>query len=661
MTPTSDQTPAQSLAAAVDHHTAGRMAEAEAIYRRILAGEPDNADALQLLGLLAHQCGNSADAVQLIQRAIGLDDAQAAWHNNLGEAYRALGKLQEAVLCYQRALSLAADFADAYVNLGFTLMDLGRIGDAEAAVRQVLEIRPRMVPALGLMGLVHRARGRVDEAVASFRQALELAPTDTSVLINLGSLLQDLGQVAEAIACYRTALETNPTSAAACNNMGLALTQLGLTEEATRWFSHAISLAPTFVEALNNLGNMMLRTDPMVAAEFYRRAVAVKPDHVNAWFNLGEALTRMSWLGEAETCYKRALGLDPRLALAHAGLANIRHYERRVEDALAITERALAMDPGCLQARWNRARALLLLGRYEDGWRDYECRLDLDRPRPEEFLRTQWDGRPLPGGTLLLRAEQGLGDTLQFVRFVATVAERSGARVVLEVQPPLGRCLGGLPGAAQVLVRGEPLPAFDAQCALGSLPGLLGVTLDTVPASVPYVVPDPGLVDHWRDRLPDAGGAGSPRRRIGLAWAGNPGHAQDLSRSMALSQLAPLLEVPGLHIVSLQKGPGAEQAHADGLAGRLTPLGEAFTDLADTAAVMASLDLVITVDTAVAHLAGALGRPVWVLLSHVPDWRWGLEGDRSPWYPSARLFRQPTAGDWTTVVEEVVAALKSGQ
>ncbi len=368
--------------------------------------------------------------------------------------------------------------------------------------------------------------------------------------------------------------------------------------------------------------------------------------------NRGNTLKELKRYDDALASYDRALALEPGFAGAHHNRGVTLQELKRYDDALASYERASALRPDFVEAHWNESLVRLQLGDFHGGWRKYEQGWKTGlRGEPRGFAQPRWTGaEPLAGRTLLLHVEQGFGDTIQFVRY-APLAAAAGARVILEAYPLLTTLLSEVEGVNAVVSRGEPLPAFDLHCPLLSLPLAFGTELDTIPARVPYLTAPPARLARWGARLPRAGGL-----RVGLAWSGR--ETPDPNRSVALAQLAPLFDLPGIHFVSLQKD--VRDSDEAALRGRpeLLHLGPDLADFADTAAVIEQLDLVISIDTAVAHLAGALGKPVWILLPFSSDWRWLLDRDDSPWYPTARLFRQDETRAWDTVIARVRAALK---
>ncbi len=426
-------------------------------------------------------------------------------------------------------------------------------------------------------------------------------------------------------------------------------------EDAIRHYATALALRPGYAEAHYNIGNALQalgRYDEAIAA--YEKAAAIKPDYAEALNNLGNALQALNRHEEAIVRFEQALAVMPDYAEAHNNLGNSLQALNRHEQAIARHARALALQPDCIAAQWNEGLARLVIGDFKAGWKQYEGRWAVAGlgQRRREFAQPQWRGEfALAGRTILLHAEQGLGDTLHFARYVPMVAAL-GAGIVLEAQNPLVPLLAGLPGVASIRAQGEALPTFDCHCPLLSLPLAFGTTFDTIPRNVPYLAAAPERIARWRSTIEEAAAP-----RIGVVWAGNPANVFDHRRTLPLRHLLPLLRTPGVKFFALQKDlrPGDLELLQAFPEVRL--LGEELEDFTETAAVVSLLDLVITVDTAVAHLAGALGKKVWVLLPFSPDWRWLLAREDSPWYPSARLFRQPATSDWASVLAQVATAL----
>jgi len=470
--------------------------------------------------------------------------------------------------------------------------------------------------------------------------------------LNRGNDFYALGRLGDAAASYREALRLDPRQVVAMSNLAAVLAQQGQLAEAEASLRRAVEVRPDHAEAWSNLGNVLRvlgRNDEAVAC--YREAVRLDPGHARAHYNLGTALTGRQQHAEAVPWFQAALRLQPDHVEAHENLAACLTMLRRPYEALAQYEEALRLQPGRARSRWNRAMCWLSLGEYPRGWPEFEWRWGLNGMPRRQFPRPAWDGAPLEGRTILLHAEQGMGDTIQFIRYARLVRD-CGGKVLVACQRPLLRILEGTPGIDQVVEWGGPLPDFDVHCALMSLPGVFGTRLETIPADVRYLAADPALVAQWRRQLDPIAGL-----KVGICWAGNPEQPNDGNRSTRLVRFAPLAQVPGVHLVGLQVGPAREQVREVAGAWPLTDLGGRLDDFAVTAAVIANLDLVVSIDSAVAHLAGALGAPAWVALSFAPDWRWLLEREESPWYPTARLFRQARPGDWDDVFRRIAAAL----
>ncbi len=604
------------LAEAIREHQAGRLEEARRIYLQILAIDVRQAKSLYGLGLIALATGNCEAAARMIERAISSNGNDAAFHAGLGAALRLQGKLEEALAAYRRALELQPDFEEAHFNAGSILLEHGNLDGATIHLERALALRPDCAETHHALGMLQAKEGKSDEAAASYRRALDLRPEFVEALNNLGNLCASGGKPQGAIACYERALAIEPDRAEAHNNLGAVYRDQGRLEEATTC---------------------------------YRRALALKPDYPEAHTNLGIVLRDQEKLEESAACHERALAISPDFAEAHNNLGNTLRSLGRVEDARSSYERALDLDPGSVEARWNRSLVALLQGDYATGWRDYEVRYRRKRNTPRSFPQPLWRGDLLEGATILLYAEQGLGDTIQFLRYVPRV-QAAGGSVILDVPASMMRLAGQIPGLAAIVKSGDSLPPFAWHCPLMSLPLAFGMTLESIPAAVPYLtIPEEALRDAqvlpWpRDGL-----------RAGLVWSGNPQYLEDRIRSIPFSCFQPLLDLDSARFFSLQMGPAAAQMPP--MEPRVNDLQSAIRDLADTAALISQLDLVITVDTAVAHLAGALARPTWVLLPFAPDWRWLTSREDSPWYPTARLFRQPRPGDWGSVIDRVRAEL----
>src|SRR5712691_11237540 len=495
------------------------------------------------------------------------------------------------------------------------------------------------------------ALGKLDrhaEALASFEQALAISPTCLPALYNRGVMLANLDRHAEAVESYDRALKTDPAHAKALNNRGVALASLDRYEDAIASFDRALALRPDFAEALLNRGLTLADLGRYEDAILdYDRALTIDPGYAEALFNRATALASLNRHGEALAEFDKAIAIVPRYADAICNRGVVLEQLDRHAEAVAAFCQAAAVEPGHREANWNEGLALLRQGNFRDGWAKYEWRWaskELASQR-REFAQPLWvGGEDLHGKTILLHAEQGFGDTIQFVRYAPLVA-RLGARVVLQVQASLQQLLARTAGVSQVLGKTDPLPEFDVHCPLLSLPLAFRTEVDTIPAHVPYVAAPQAHAAKWRDRLGQR-----TALRVGIAWAGSPSNKNDRNRSIPLDRFACVLSLPDIAFVSIQKDIGENERRILRDAAHAIHLGDQLADFADTAAAISCLDLVISADTAVAHLAGATGTPVWILVPFAPDFRWMLDRNDSPWYPTARLFRQPRIGDWDSVL-----------
>ena len=646
--------------AGLAHHRAGRLPQAEAIYRQILASEPDHADSIHHLGLASLQAGHPDRALDLIIRAVKLQPCISVYHSSMAAALCALGRRDEAIASYREALLHEPDNLNAHNQLGILLGECGNVAGEEAHYRLVLRHAPGLdlgaarahVDArFNLANLLVR-RKHFDDAISEFRQMLRHKPDFAEAHCNLGAVLFGLSAFEECERCYREALRLNPTFAEAYSNLGGLLVKLGRLDEAEVNLREACKLKPNFPEALSNLGDLLrIRGRPDEAEVYCREALRLKPDYVPAQLILGNALRESGRFHEAESCYRVALDRNPTWPAALNNLGTLLLDLGQADEAIQTFRTAVLQKPDYPEAHTNLGISLLLAGQFDEGWREYEWRWKQKHKKRHlrGFSQPLWDGGDIGDRVLLLHAEQGVGDTLQFCRFVPAIA--AGRRVVVEVQRPLVPLLAGLPGFESMVAHGDPLPPFDLHCPLLSLPRVLGTTLETIPQQASYLRADSQRAAAWRQRVRQLDGL-----RVGLVWAGNQTMSGDRRRSIPLERFSELADLPGVSFVSLQKGPAASQSPPPGLS--LHEWTEYLHDFGETAALIEALDLVISVDTAVVHLAGALGRPVWLLNRFDRCWRWLLNRDDSPWYPTLRQFRQPQPGDWCSVLRNVRAELQ---
>lgn len=709
------------MSLARDLHGKGHFDAAAQQYEAVLAGQPDHAEALHLYGVVQYQRGRATESEALLRRSVELaaepmsladlgavlaasgrvDEALKRFEEaleieprhvhslvRLGNTLVGMQRYEQALAAYDRALVVSPLVLDALCNRGTALRALGRYLEALETYDRALTVDPRSYESLYNRGHVLRDLRRYAEALQSYDRAIAIRPGNVSMLSIRGRTLVDLGRPAEALASFNEAIAIQPDFVEALYNSAVALERLGRAAEAVQRCERVLLLEPRNSRAFACRGNAWLQTEQYAAAlGSYDQALEIDPRSIEALCNRGTALRFLERYEEALQSYDAALAIDKGFAEAWSNRSNVLQDQHRYEDAMASLDRALslradnptswfnrgnvlyemgrpdaavqayekalALDPAYRDAHFARGSLYLAQGDFQRGWPEYEWRVR--DPNGEQsrrvFAQPLWLGEEqLENKTILIHAEQGFGDTLQFCRYAALLHER-GARIVLEVQPALKTLLASLRTPVELVASGEALPPADYHCPLLSLPLAFKTELQSIPNETPYLYPDAERVAKWETLL------GPKRRlRIGIAWSGNPSHRNDRNRSIGLAALLPLLQTPDVEWINLQK---VVRDRDRGVLDE-TPLrsfdGE-IDDFADTAAMVQSVDLTIAVDTAVAHLAGALGRPVWVLLADPPEWRWMRDRRDSPWYPGARLFRQNVAGHWDDVIDAVRSEL----
>ncbi len=553
--------------------------------------------------------------------------SRAEFFNQQGIAMLLKGEIVRAELVFSHAVTLDHGCAEAHCNRGAVLHTLNRLEEALECYQAALLHRPDFQQALFNMGNTYRSLGSLDHARACYLRALELKPDFVKAHLNLAEIAKDLKRY----------------------------------DQARTHFELALSIENSCVEAFQGLAEMCQAEEKFdEAISLYSKVLTLQPDRAAVWNLLGTVYHAQERLDQAESCYRQALALLPDLVTALNNLGVVLNAQGRMSDAIAIFRHLLNVDDTYAEGHWNLSVALLAAGEYLEGWQEYEWRFL--KPNPvvtRDFQQPRWDGSALEGKTILLHAEQGFGDTIQFVRYVPLVVKRGG-NVIIECQVhSLKRLLHSVEGAAAIVVAGETLPPFDCHLPMMSLPLMFGTTLETIPAHIPYLAAEPADIENWKQRLGPV-----TQFRVGLVWFAKQNQVLNRKRSCRLEMFAPLWAVPGVEFFSLQIGLGAEQLAVCSVNSSIKDLTNHITDFAETAAMIANLDLVITIDTAVAHLAGALGARTWVLLPHVAEWRWLCRRLDSPWYPTMQLFRQPFAGDWpalfTTVAEALNECVKEG-
>jgi tetratricopeptide (TPR) repeat protein len=645
---------------AIQLHQRGRLAEAERIYRQILELDPRHADSLHLLGVLAHQVGRNEIAAELILRAIAVDKRPAAFHSNLGTAYQAMGKLEEAATCYERALILQPELAEAHMNLGAVREAQGKHELAEMRFRRALDLNPDLAEAHVNLGNILQAKGKLEEAVACHERALALKPDSAEAFFNHANALQAMGKLEEAVVSYQWAMALKPEMASAHCNLGNVLLALNKLEEAEACYAQALTLQPDYAEACYNLGNLRQAQDKLAeAAACYERAIVLKPQLAEAHYNLGNTLHSLDRLDEAAASFERALAIRPEYAEAHYNLGCVFEDLGRLDAALARMARALELKPDYPQARFGQALVQLRSGDFSTGWRNYESRwqsIDHDTPW-RAYTEPIWTGERLSSGRLLVWGEQGIGDEIQFAGLIPD-AIHAGNHIVLDcdarLKPLFARSFPEIEVVSGCGPEDSQEAGIAAHLPAGSLPGLYRTTEDTFAATTsPYLQADPVERERFRAAYGDG------RRLIGLAWH-TRNQKSGRKRSIDLNNFAPLFALPGIRWISLQYGDfdALEAQAAAAKAPLLIDRGvDQFANIDRFAAQIAAMDQVITIDNSTAHLAAALGLPVWLLAPFAADWRWMEKRADSPWYPTLRLFRQQKIGDWEAVMESVRSAL----
>jgi tetratricopeptide (TPR) repeat protein len=629
---------------------AGQLEQAKALCLEVLAVNVRHAGSLHLLGIIEYESHHYEVSAKMIARALAVEGSNAFYHGNLGLVLHAMGRLDEASEEYRRALKLKPDYADAHQNLGNLYCAQGRHEESLRHYKRAVNLHPQDSAARTSLGNAYLVLGKFEKAMEQYQKALEFKPDSADAYHNIGTAYLNQEKWKQAQENYERALAIEPHYALAYYNLGICFQKQKKWERAREYYEKALELQPDSTATLMNLGVVFREQKKYKeAAAYYRKVLEVRDDSAEAHCGLADILLNSDVIDEALVHYQRAVALRPDYSEAYSNQGCALGRKNDLDGAQHSFERAVELDPGHVNAHCNLAMLLLSRGNYAEGWKHNEWRYWHKDGSTWKFSEPLWTGEPLEGKRILLHGEQGLGDDLQFLRYLPLVA-RAGGKVLLAVPVTLRRLVEQMPEISELYVTGDKLPGCDLQSPLMSLPIGFHTTPETIPAEVPYLtVPEEARRAAEALCWPEKG------LRVGLVWAGNPHHANDRNRSMKVSDLEPLWKVDGVHLFSLQMGTGAQQV--DGTAGPLIDLTPGVADMADTAARIEQLDLVIAVDTSVAHLAGALGKPVWLLVAFTPDWRWFYERTDSPWYPSMRLFRQSTPGDWKTVMENVCAAL----
>ena len=632
-------------------HSTGRVDDAMALYQQIVEEDASHAGAIHLLGVGLSQKGQFVLAVQFIQNAIVLNGSVPEFHINLGNALMGLEQAASAQQAYGQAVALQADIPEAWFGLGNARRAQQRRAEAIDAYHRAIVLRPEFAEALVNMGGVLIEEGRLDEAVAFLAKSASLRPNDAQPRYLMAKALEAAGFPGEAAALYASLVELPQCAVSLLFEAGKCLAALGHHAQAAQSYRLALTKAPSEAALWNNLGNALRDLDQLDDARgAYAQAMALSPNDPKILSNLGTAIKDLGDLPAAVTLLRQAAAAGGD-ALVLSNLGHALYLQGHLDQAADCFRQGLQMEPGHADSRFHLGVVQLRQGNWAEGWRNYESRWYLERAH--EALRhtalPRWDGGDLTGKTILLWSEQGLGDTLHFIRLAQQV-KAMGARVVVECQAPLVSVIQAMPDVDQVVAVGQAVPPCDVQVPLLSLPAVLGLTLDTLPPMPPYLTVGDRHRHHWQDRVT------GKDCKVGLVWSGESSRRDvecrliDRRRSLALADLAAVLAQPGIQFVSLQMGPARDQVRAFP---QVLDVTDGIMDFADTAAVIEQLDLVVSVDTSVAHLAAGMGKPVWLLSRFDACWRW-LEGRRdSPWYPQMTIYGQSQAGEW----QQPIAAL----
>lgn len=607
---------------ALAHHQGGRLKEAEEYYRQVLRLTPEHPDANNLLGVLLFQTNRSVDGLNFLNRAVQLKPQEAMFYYNYGVALRAAGQQEKAVEMLTKCVQLNPNQVDALNQLVEIHLKMRNWQQASHLLKRLATLHPLDAPTLRKLGESLHHQKQYKEAITFLQKACGLPHQDANTYHQLGLSLQADNQLTAAADAYQRCIELNGKIAPAHNNLAIVLAEQGQHERAVEHYRKTMELNPDLFQTKCNLGGLLRKTGELEeSVQWLRSAVEQKPDCGEAWCNLGNTLGDLGEIDEAMRCYRKAI----------------------------------LIKPDYTQARLNRAIGLLRQEKFDDGWVEYEWRYKLKECPRRQFGKPRWDGFSLADRVLLLHAEQGFGDTLQMVRY-ASYLKNQGSKVVLECQKALIPLLTENGVADQIVALGDKIPDFDLHLPLMSAPSVLHPELGFLEENVPYLRPKAELVEKWGEVLHQYSG-----RRIGIFWQGNPNFKQDRFRSVSLESYQPLFDMPDTHIVSLQKGVGVEQIDTfqGGQLIRLEGMDEQGGAFMDSAAIMQHLDLVVTSDSSIVHLAGAMGIRTCLLLPFAADWRWFLERPDSPWYPSLKLFRKSKAGQWKDVVEHVVEWIES--
>jgi tetratricopeptide (TPR) repeat protein len=668
-------------------HQQGKFKEAQALYEQILAFQPNHFDILQLLGTLSAQTKQFTKAVEYLSRAIKLNPKDAECYYNRGNVLQELRRFEESLNSYDHAIELKENFAECYYNRGSVLQELQRFDEALISYDKAILFRSDYSKAYNSRGNILKIQNCFNESLISYSKAIQLNPTFVEAFINRGNVLQELGRIDEALVNFDQAIQIADSDEVAYYNRGNVLRILGRLDEALLSYNKALSLKPNFTQAYINRGNLLQEMQRFYEAILsYDHAIRINPNSSNAYTNRGNALKELNLLEESIASHKKAIVFKPDSAEAYYNLATVLQKNNRLDEALIYYDKAISiksnyaeaynnsgivlqennsLDEALLyydnalrsksdfpEANFNLAILKLLTGNFKDGWRGYEWRWEKENlsnhnTTIRDFLKPLWLGiESIKDKTIFLHAEQGLGDTIQFCRY-APLVNQLGAKVILEVQRPLIKLLNNIVGVSQIIAFGDDLPDFDYHCPLLSLPLAFNTEIHSIPPVTKFYSGDIEKVTKWQAQL-----GRQIKPRVGIVWSGSPDHKNDHNRSIELFKILP--HIPKhIEFICLQKEIRDLDKELLAEHSEIKYFGNAIEDFTDTATLCEMMDLVITVDTSVAHLSGLLGKQTWLLIPFNPDWRWLLNREDSPWYPSIKLYRQQKTGEWDSVLGKI--------
>jgi len=649
------------LNTALDYHKAGILPEAEIIYRKILEQAPDNTDALNLLGMLLHQLKKHSEAVSFIARAIEIKPS-AYFYKNLGNVYIDNNDIPNAIQSYKNALVL--DSGDA--NLWFSIARAYKFNDntdeAVKCYQKAVNIKPQFMEAYFNLGNIYKNLGNIDGAIQYYLAAIDIKPDDVDSHINIGDLYYEKEDFDNAVKQYQTALNIKPNNTELYIKLGKSLAKTGKIEDAINYFNIAIELKPKDDELYIALGNVFLSGEKVEEAiKCFKTALDVNPSNSRVYYNLGITYKNLNEFEKAESYYRKAIEINPDYIEAYNNLGVLLKDKGKIDEAITVYQSALKIKPDYPEANQNIGTAYLINQDFDLGWEKFEYGLTLKEIKygfsKTSFGRPKWDGTSLEGKTIYIYYEReyggGFGDSIQFIRYLELIYSQ-GAKILLNVQPELRKLFRQSNIKASILEDNDINDnlEFDVHCPLMSLPGIFRANPENIPFKEGYLKTDPVAVEKYKKEY-----FSNDNFKIGIVWSGNPKYLKN--RFLHIDHFKSVCELSCVNVYSLQKGYGTEQLGEFKSEYEIVDLGRTFNDFSDTAAAIENLDLIITTDTSITHLSGALGKPTWILLTFIPEWRWLLDRGDSPWYNSVRLFRQKERGNWSEVMDRVAHSLKN--